>query len=260
MQALAGLLLVAALLVSSVPHMIAQCFLIEQVQLTGELDRIDPTLFRRTVSESTQGNYFSVDLKAVQEAALSVPWVKSVRVHRRWPDTIEIDVRQHKPLALWEDGRLVNEQGQLFVANPDEVDNPLDLPEFFGPEQRIDEIIGRYHRFTKMLQVARLDARIVELSVSVIGSWDVVIAGENIPPTAITLGVEKQDWTLEDRFGVVIVNYPDVVKSMQGPPSAIDARYKLAFAAALPAQTLQRYKSELSRRKAAEAVVNRHRQ
>lgn len=260
MRALVGLLLVAAIMVSSLPGWVADCLVIERVELSGELDHIDPQMFRRTVAETTKGNFFTLDLTAVSEAALRVPWVKSVDVRLLWPDTLRIDVRQHKPLALWEDGRLVNEQGQLFVANPDEVENSLDLPEFFGSVQRMDEIVWRYHRFTKMLNVAKMDAKIIELSVSPIGSWDVVIAGEKIPPTAITLGVEQQGWTLEDRFGVVIVNYDKVVETMQGAPSAIDARYKLAFAVALPEQELRKYQTEASRRRMAEAVVSRHRQ
>ena len=103
-------------------------------------------------------------------------------------------------------------------------------------------------------------ARVTEVSVNDRDSWALAIASDTIPPTRIELGVEHEDWTLEDRFGVVIVQYPDVVRLMKGPPSSIDARYELAFSATLTEKSLKIYRSQAGRRQAAESIAEANRQ
>ena len=257
---LALALLLAAVAVSSFPRYVETFFKIRSVELTGEIEHISALHFRRALGQTTTGTFFDVDLDAIREAALKAPWVKNANVRRVWPDKINIEITEHKPLALWEDGRLVSVSGELFAANPEEVDNPLALPEFFGRAEMVQEVTRRYKRFSKMLQVVLPKARVTELSVNDRDSWALAIASDDIPPTRIELGVEKADWTLEDRFGVVIVQYPEVVKLMKGPPSSIDARYELAFAATLPENSLRRYRSQDGRRHAAESIAEANRQ
>ena len=255
LAALAVCLLLAAVAVSSFPGYFLSFFEIHAVELTGEVSHISQVAFRRALGTTTMGNFFNINIDSIREAALKAPWVKDVNVRRVWPNKINIEIKEHKALALWEDGRLVSVEGKLFAANPEEADNPMALPEFFGRADMVGEVTRRYRRFSRMLQ-----ARVTEVSVSERDSWAVAIAGENIPPTRIELGVEQTDWTLEDRFGVVIVQYPDVVKLMHGAPSSIDARYELAFSATLPEQHLKRLKSQDRRRQAAEAIAELNRQ
>lgn len=260
LAALAVCLLLAAVAVSSFPGYFLSFFEIHAVELTGEVSHISQVAFRRALGTTTMGNFFNINIDSIREAALKAPWVKDVNVRRVWPNKINIEIKEHKALALWEDGRLVSVEGKLFAANPEEADNPMALPEFFGRADMVGEVTRRYRRFSRMLQVVMPKARVTEVSVSERDSWAVAIAGENIPPTRIELGVEQTDWTLEDRFGVVIVQYPDVVKLMHGAPSSIDARYELAFSATLPEQHLKRLKSQARRRQAAEAIAELNRQ
>ena len=245
--AFALVLLLAAVAVSSFPRYVETFFTIRSVELSGEIDHISSLHFRRV-------------LDAIREAALKAPWVKSANVRRVWPNKINIEITEYKPLALWEDGRLVSVNGELFAANPEEVDNPLALPEFFGRAEMVEEVTRRYKRFNKMLQVVMPKARVTEVSVNDRDSWALAIASDTIPPTRIELGVEHENWTLEDRFGIVIVQYPDVVKLMKGPPSSIDARYELAFSATLPEKSLRQYRSQAGRRQAAESIAEANRQ
>ena len=244
---LAMLLLLAAVAVSSFPRYAESFFTIRAVELTGEIDHISSVHFRRALGNTTNGTFFNINLDAIREAALRAPWVKSVNVRRVWPDKINIEIKEYKALALWEDGRLVSVDGELFAANPEEVDNPMALPEFFGPSD-------------KMLQVVMPKAHVTEVSVNDRNSWALAIASDKIPPTRIELGVEHEDWTLEDRFGVVIVQYPDIVKLMKGAPSSIDARYELACSATLPEKSLRIYRSQAGRRQAAESIAEANRQ
>ncbi len=254
------LLLGAALWLSSFPRLVHSWFEIDRIQIVGEISHISPSQFKRALGDTTQGTFFTVDVNAVREAARRAPWVKDAQVRRVWPNALSIEIEQHKALALWEDGRLVSTEGELFVANADEVDNPLALPEFFGVSSKAKEVARRYKRFSKMLEVVKFDARITEVSVSERDSWAIAIAGAKIPPTRVELGVERDGWTLEDRLGVVLVQYDDVVKLMNGPPSSIDARYEWAFTATLPESRLKRLRARDDKREAAEAVAQLNRQ
>ncbi|MCL1596833.1 FtsQ-type POTRA domain-containing protein [Parasutterella secunda] len=258
--AFALVLLLAAVAVSSFPRYVETFFTIRSVELSGEIDHISSLHFRRVLGNTASGTFFNVNLDAIREAALKAPWVKSANVRRVWPNKINIEITEYKPLALWEDGRLVSVNGELFAANPEEVDNPLALPEFFGRAEMVEEVTRRYKRFNKMLQVVMPKARVTEVSVNDRDSWALAIASDTIPPTRIELGVEHENWTLEDRFGIVIVQYPDVVKLMKGPPSSIDARYELAFSATLPEKSLRQYRSQAGRRQAAESIAEANRQ
>ena len=129
--AFAVLMLLAAVAVSSFPRYAESFFTIRAVELTGEIDHISSVHFRRALGNTTSGTFFNIDLAAIREAALKAPWVKAVNVRRVWPNKINIEITEYKALALWEDGRLVSVDGELFAANPEEADNPMALPEFF---------------------------------------------------------------------------------------------------------------------------------
>lgn len=253
------LLLGAALCLSSFPRMVYSWFEIERVEIVGEISHISASQFKRALGDTTHGTFFTVDVDAVRDAARRAPWVKDAQVRRVWPNALSIEIKQHKALALWEDGRLVSTEGVLFAANPDEIDNPFALPEFFGMSSQVTEVTRRYKRFTKMLEVVKFGARITEVSVTERDSWAIAIEGDKIPPTRVELGVERDGWTIEDRLGVVIVQYPEVVKLMKGAPSSIDARYEWAFTATLPESRLKKLRAQEAKRRAAEEVAKLNR-
>ena len=66
----------------------------------------------------------------------TVPWVAAASVRRVWPDRLVVTLTEHRALGVWEDGRLLSDRGELFVANPDEAEIYGPLPEFSGPIQR----------------------------------------------------------------------------------------------------------------------------
>ena len=35
-----------------------------------------------------------------------------------WPDRLLVTLTEHRALGVWEDGRLLSDRGELFVANP----------------------------------------------------------------------------------------------------------------------------------------------
>lgn len=67
------------------------------------------------------GNFFTVHLDKVQQALLSVPWVRRVSVRRVWPNTLKIGIEEHIPQAVWKAkgcSCLVNTHGEIFRIHP----------------------------------------------------------------------------------------------------------------------------------------------
>ncbi len=61
-----------------------------------------------------------VDLDAMQTRIKKLPWVHNVTVVRRLPDIIHLQVREHEPFALYEEGRkiaLIDKNGDVIIRN-----------------------------------------------------------------------------------------------------------------------------------------------
>ncbi len=70
-------------------------------------------------------NILKVDIARLKAGVEVLPWVKSATVKRQLPATLVIDVDEHRPLALWQDGggavRLVSGAGEA-----------IDVPDALG--------------------------------------------------------------------------------------------------------------------------------
>lgn len=77
--------------------------------------------------------YFSVDEASVQARLEALPWVKSVRVEKKFPDTVTVDLRVRQALAVSLVGGAVlaiDDQGLVFDVRTDALG--LDLPVISG--------------------------------------------------------------------------------------------------------------------------------
>ena len=217
------------------PGAFGNYFAIKHVQLTGEVEGIDPKAVRRALSGGIEGNLFTVDVQAVAARFAEVPWVRSVALRRRWPDALEVAVRRHRPFAHFEDGRLVDEDGTLFSVPEDDALAASGLPEIFGPEDRAAQAVARHRLLTARMREVGFEGRISEIAVTERGSWTVVVDRGGPGPLQVLLGAAGEDKALADRFTQVLLQYPEVCRVLGGAPARIDARYRQAFAASLKA-------------------------
>ena len=140
-----------------------------------------------------------------------------------------IDVTVYEAAAVYEDGRLVSGEGQLFSANPDEGSETAGAPTFRGEAQAVPEMLCRWRRFSGLTE--HIPAKITELELSDRGSWTLTIESPTIPPTKIELGRDANGAAVEERLRQVVEAYPRIVEIMGGPPASLDARYRRAIAA-----------------------------
>jgi len=76
-----------------------------------------PEAIAARIDEMARGNIFRVDLDRIASAVRADPWAEGVSVRRDFPDTIAIQVRERRPAALIDLGRLyyLDEDGRPFA-------------------------------------------------------------------------------------------------------------------------------------------------
>jgi len=164
-----------------------------------------------------QVGYFGVDLQSAQDQLEDLAWVESAKVHKLWPDVLEVTLVEHKPLARWGDDRLLSVQGKL-IAIPEGLDVST-LPDLGGPDAQTEQVL-ELHAFAdalfagsgQPLQRVRLDAR---------GSWELRLGGG----IDVVLGRHDARNRLQ-RFARVL---PQLVAAQKAPIVRADLRYTNGF-------------------------------
>ncbi len=67
---------------------------------------LDPKHLQAELPEISGENLFRIDLDAVRSAVLKHPWIADVKLHRRLPDELVIQVRERVPVAVINGGKL----------------------------------------------------------------------------------------------------------------------------------------------------------
>ena len=77
-------------------------------------------------------------------------WVSTVTVQKEWPDTVTVTVDEFEPVAHWNSGQLVADNGAAFEVP--EADQIQGLPWLQGPDERLDDVLETWVSFNEQLQ------------------------------------------------------------------------------------------------------------
>lgn len=105
----------------------SRAFAVQEIRFRGLQHASEAELLRRS-GLAVGDNLFRADLPRAARGIESHPWVSSVRIERRLPAALAIEVREHRPAALVQLGALyvLDDEGKLFKrASPED---GLDLP------------------------------------------------------------------------------------------------------------------------------------
>lgn len=192
---------------------------IERVTVSGHFQRVSPDEIERAVRASAQGvGLVSIELGAVREAIVALPWVDLVSVERSWPRGLAVTVFEQTAAARWGENGLLNMRGELFVSEARHI--PPELPQLSGPEgterivaERYMAAHGRLLEAGMRLTALRLDAR---------GAWEFDL------DSGITVRLGRRQ--VEDRFERFMASAAKLVGQRQAEISYVDMRYTNGFA------------------------------
>lgn len=190
---------------------------LSRLRVHGQMTQVAPEQVQQMLLPYARAGYFAVDLQAAQDALETLPWVRSAKVHKQWPDVLEVTVLEHHPVARWDDAQLLSAEGEL-IDLPDGLD-VSGLPDLGGPVAMSDEVI-ELHSFAQtlfagsgqVLERVRMDAR---------GSWELRLG------SGIEVVVGRHDARSRlQRFARVL---PQLVAAQKAPITRADLRYTNGF-------------------------------
>lgn len=193
-------------------------FPLHSVRLSAAPQRVDTPEVLQAVRNEVHGNLFTVDIERLRAALEKLPWVRSVNIRREFPNRLTVQLEEHQSLARWNNAALVNQQGEVFVAESEQV-----LPSFIGQEGYSKEVTQQYAQFTR--QLAGLNLQVAQLAQSPRHAWQLHLSNGMV----LELGSEDMQQRL-DRFVSV---YPYSLAGMQGSVKYVDLRYRNGFAVQL---------------------------
>lgn len=209
-------------------------FALRAIEVRGDLQHVTSASVRAAVAGRLKGNYFTLRLDETRRLLEGVPWVAQASVRRVWPDRLVVVFTEHRALGVWDDGRLLSDAGELFVANQAEAEIHGPLPSFDGPDAVARDAARRYYDFAALL--APLGLRIAAIGVTERRSWAIDAVGPDGAQTRLELGRDTDALALQDRLAQIVAAYPMVVARVGGAPQSIDARYPNGLAALPPAR------------------------
>lgn len=166
--AVGAVLLVAALGWWALRHPL---FAISAITVQGDVAHNNALTLRANVAPRLAGNFFTVNLATAREAFEGVSWVRAAVVRREFPNRLRVSLEEHRAVAFWGaegEGRLVNSFGEVFEANPGDVEAE-ELPRLSGPKEQAALVLTMYQTLLPMFEAVDLGLEHVALTSR--GSW-----------------------------------------------------------------------------------------
>lgn len=189
-------------------------FPIREIQVTGEAAHVTREQVEAVAGE-IRGNFFTVDLDRARAAFEKLPWVRKVNVRRQWPDCLEFEVEEHRPLARWGSTALVSAQAEVFEAAVNTT-----LPVMQGPQGSAPDVVAHYQEFERVL--APLGRRIQQLTLSERHAWVLQLDDGMV----LELGRDN----LQSRLAAFVAAYDQSVGRLPRRSAYVDLRYSNGFA------------------------------
>lgn len=152
-------------------------FRIEEVEIHGRLEHLDPELVRTAVATELDGNYFSARLEDIEAAVRELPWVIDASVRRQWPSTLVVGVEEARPIAAWGADRWLDTSGDLVARES------WDgwLPALDGPENMKEFVWRTFREWHGMFAEQGLSLDRLEFDERELWYMTLSLAGQEVP-------------------------------------------------------------------------------
>jgi cell division protein FtsQ len=93
-------------------------FAVRNVRISGDRNQPRLDIYRAALDGATD-NMWATDIRGIRERLVALPWIADASVSRRWPDTLEIEVVEKRPAAIWQHRgllRLIDRAGNVLPS------------------------------------------------------------------------------------------------------------------------------------------------
>ena len=187
---------------------------IKQISIIGEYQHIDKEQVDLIANEYIEGNFFSINLDQTRHAFKKLAWVREIAIRKKFPDTLEVTIEEHKPIARWGRVGLVNSYGEIFNAASQE-----ELPSFIGYETFVKEMTLKFMEMNKILSKELMQVGTITLSERL--SWEVITDNQ----VRVILGRDN----IIKKLNLFTNNYQNILAGLKNRIEYVDLRYKDGF-------------------------------
>jgi cell division protein FtsQ len=199
------------------------------ITVQGDVVHQNEVTLRAHLIPRLTGSFLTLDLKEVQRLFQGLPWVRQVVVQRDFPNRLTVTLQEHQAVAWWGEagtGQMLNAQGEVFEANPDDP-NADQWPELFGPVEQSGRVWTLFQAMQSTL--ARLDRAPQRLTLDGRGSWHLQLD----QGTRIALG-RGSDSEVLARLQTFVSTIAQLEQRYQGRDlESVDLRYPNGYAVRL---------------------------
>lgn len=150
LQVLLSLGLLVALVVSAPRLMNWLNQSIARVEVHGGFENLSQKQVKSVLQPMLKGRFFSLELNAIRQTLLAMPWVKNAAVRRQWPDKIQVTLQERQPVARWGEQHLISNEGVIFA--PQSLSGFTTLPILAGRETSAQEVMQQYLAISQLLR------------------------------------------------------------------------------------------------------------
>ena len=123
---------------------------IKEISISGEFQEITAQELHELIVDGVTGNFFTLSVEDIYRKFYALPWVEKIWVHRVWPDKINIEIHEHKPVAVLKNKGLLNDKGNVFITEAKTFSN--ELPVFNVANNYEQQAIKQYRQYKRMLE------------------------------------------------------------------------------------------------------------
>ncbi|WP_075185862.1 cell division protein FtsQ/DivIB [Teredinibacter haidensis] len=205
---------------------------IANVVVKGEFTCLEKGTVQRMVVDHINGNFVGINLAELRSSLEKNAWVQSASVQRLWPDGLQIDVREQRPIARWGNSSFINHEGAVIGIGRN--DQLVHLPQLSGPMEQSRQITRTYLDMTEMLSSHGM--ALVGIHVDPTLSWEV----------KLTSGVEIVfgQYEVLTKMRNFLLVYDTKLKADIQEVSRVDMRYESGMAVAWRDQVLASVKAD----------------
>src|SRR5210317_787891 len=195
---------------------------IRWLEIDGSFERVSAEQVRAILAPLVKGSFFTVDTGLMRNKASDMPWVAAVNIQKSWPDTIQVTVHEHTPVAHWVDDYLIDADGQRFsVPSAREIQG---LPWLKSPEGQMELVFENWQKFDDKLVL--IGQQLERLTLDPRGSWSARLSGG----TEVKFG--KGD--IFKNLDMLVSTWSGLMHGQDVPPVSVDLRYTNGFAVLWP--------------------------
>ena len=170
------------------------------------------------VDNITEG-FLKLDLNALKASLEALEWVDTATVGRQWPDTIKVEVIEHRAIARWGSDAVLNQRGEIIKlsTSPDlgESRQLSQLPSLRGPDEKSSMVMQQYQEMSELLAPHGLT--LMEVHCDLAENWDLKLTG------GVQLNVGRHQ--LVEKLGRFLLVYQRQLQARWVELIRVDLRY-----------------------------------